>query len=142
MKHLGYIILAIIGIVCIGLLVVSDAPFIYEIYEHQDHLYASTGIGYSMEPTISNGDTIIIMLEDAPSFSINVGDVLVYWDVDDFAVAHRVYNIDNGRYFVKGDGNINADSWFVSESQVIGKVIGTISKYNFIGKALTEKILA
>jgi signal peptidase I len=141
LKHPGYVILAIISIVCIGLFVVSDAPFMYEIYEHRESLYASTGIGYSMEPTISNGDTIIILTKNAPDFSVDVGDILVYQNTDGFAVAHRVYNIDNNRYFVKGDGNKNVDSWFVSESQVIGKVIGTVSKYNVIGKALTEEIL-
>ena len=121
-------------------LIVIDIPLICEAYDKQDYIYTSVGIGWSMEPYIENGDTIVILTDDYPGFLANVGEVLVF-QYNGMAVAHRIYNIQNGRYYVKGDNNVNADSWIIDSSAVIGKIIGVVDSGNIITKYVINQIV-
>ena len=121
-------------------LIVIDIPLICEAYNKQDYIYTSVGVGWSMEPYIENGDTIVILTDDYPGFFANVGDVLVF-QYNDMAVAHRVYNIRNGNYYVKGDGNENADSWIIDDSAIIGKIIGVVDSGNIITRCIINQIV-
>lgn len=135
------IALSLVVLSVIVLLFVVDAPLICEVYDKQDYIYTSVGIGWSMEPYIENGDTIIVLTEDYPGFSAVVGDVLVYRYTDDMNVAHRIYNIQNGRYYVKGDNNDNVDYLFVREESVVGKVIGVVDNRNVIARYIVNQIV-
>lgn len=129
-------VVALLGLI----LVVVDIPLICKAYNKQDYIYTSVGLGWSMEPYIQNGDTIVILTNDYPGFFANVGDVLVF-QYDNMAVAHRIYNIQNGRYYVKGDGNINADTWIIDNSAVIGKVIGIVDSNNIVTRYIINQIV-
>lgn len=67
---------------------------IQTLNENKKYLYATVGIGISMEPTINNGDTIIILNKEAPEYSIAIGDILVFHQ-ESLVVAHRVIYIGN-----------------------------------------------
>jgi len=122
------------------ILALFDVPLAYNIYTKRDYVSTSIGIGTSMTPFIKNGDTIVILHSDYPSFALEVGEVLVFYDGDGF-IAHRIYKIDNNRFFVKGDNNPDVDIYFVSDVQVVGKVIGVIDRYNVASMYLVDKIL-
>jgi len=122
------------------LLVVVDIPLICEAYGKQDYIYTSVGVGWSMEPYIENGDTIIILTTDYPGFFANVGEVLVF-QYNNMAVAHRIYNIQNGKYYVKGDNNVNADPWMIDSNAVIGKIIGVVDGGNVITRYIINQIV-
>ena len=134
------ITLLAVVVLLVVVLVVVDIPLICETYNKQDYIYTSVGIGWSMEPYIENGDTIVILTDDYPGFFANVGDVLVF-QYNNMAVAHRIYNIQNGRYYVKGDNNVNADSWMIDSSDVIGKIIGVVDSGNIITKYIINQFV-
>jgi len=130
----------IVVVLSVVMLVVIDIPLICEAYDKQDYIYTSVGIGWSMEPYIENGDTIVVLTDDYPGFFANVGDILVF-QYNDMAVAHRIYNIQNGRYYVKGDNNVNADPWIIDSGAVIGKIIGVVDGGNIITKYIINQIV-
>ena len=85
----------------------------------------------SMEKELMVGDVAIIQKVDAKD--IVVGDIIEYTE-DNHSVVHRVIQKKqvNGIYYfiTKGDNNNTADSGYVTEKQVIGKVI---FKIRYIG---------
>jgi len=129
-------VIALLGVV----MVVVDISLVYDVYSKQDYVYTSVGLGWSMEPYIENGDTIVILTDDYPGFYANVGDVLVF-QYSDMAVAHRVYNIINGNYYVKGDGNEDVDPWIVDDGAIIGKVIGIVDNTNIVTRYIINQIV-
>ena len=133
------IVLFIFAIITFLLLI--NVVFVSNIYMDQEYLFASTGVGTSMEPYIENGDTVIVITADHPDFDIKVGDVIVYYMDDGTAVAHRVYHIDDERYFVKGDNNELRDQWSVKENQIVGKVYEVIRHNNFLQRSIVGLIL-
>ena len=136
-KVISVLVIVVLSVV---MLIVIDIPLIYDAYDKQDYIYTSVGVGWSMEPYIQNGDTIVILTADYPGFYADVGEVLVF-QYNDMAIAHRVYNIRNGNYYVKGDGNENADSWIVDNSAVIGKILGVVDSNNFITRYAINRIV-
>ena len=134
-------VLILIAFLCIIAILLSiNIVFVVDVFSKQDYIYTSVGVGWSMEPYIENGDTIVILTDDYPGFSASVGEVLVF-RYNDMAVAHRVYNIQNGRYYVKGDGNENADPWRIDNIDVIGKVIGVVDSGNIVTKYVINQIV-
>ena len=85
----------------------------------------------SMEKELMVGDVTIIQKVDAKD--IVVGDIIEYTE-DNHSVVHRVIQkkqVNSIYYFItKGDNNNTADSGYVTEKQVIGKVI---FKIRYIG---------
>jgi len=129
-----------VGIIIVLFIVILSVPpsLIQTLGENKKYLYATTGIGESMYPTIKNGDTVIIMDKEDPMYSISIGDIIVYHQ-DTLIVAHRVFFIGDGFYQVKGDNAPVID--IVLEEDVIGKVINTVDKNNFIGNALVKSLI-
>lgn len=122
------------------ILIVVDIPLVYNVSSKHDYVYTSVGLGWSMEPYIGNGDTIVILTDDYPGFYANVGDILVF-QYSDMAVAHRVYNVINGNYYVKGDSNENVDPWIVDNDDIIGKVIGIVGNNNIVTRYIINQIV-
>jgi signal peptidase I len=134
-------IITVLVVVALSFVVlVVDIPLIYEVYGKQDYIYTSVGVGWSMEPYIENGDTIVILTDDYPGFFANVGDVLVF-QYNNMAVAHRIYNIQNGNYYVKGDNNENVDPWIIDSDSVIGKIIGVVGNGNIVTRYAINQII-
>jgi len=100
---------------------------------------------YSMEPALHVGD-LLIVAGVKPS-DIRVGDIIVYKSYKE-PIVHRVIKISvvNGayRFLTKGDANMYPDqdvknplSW-VSEEEVLGKVIVVVPYLGSISLALTK----
>ena len=82
----------------------------------------------SMAPTFSAGDTIIY--EPVDTKSLQIGDIIAFWTVEDgqrFVRVHRIVEIyDGGENLIfetKGDSNSTNDPQVVHESNVLGKYV-------------------
>jgi signal peptidase I len=87
------------------------------------------GDGHSMEPNIADGDYLVLQKSSYPSFSVNEGDIILYFKEDGGTACHRVYSINSigavKRYQTVGDNNDFADKP-IYENQILGKVVGVI----------------
>ena len=108
-------------------------------------------ISGSMEPTIHKGDLLFVMGKDAENIKNGTaedkdGDIIVFnaqWiGAPQEPIVHRVidkYQIGDTWYFrTKGDANSLEDAAPVSESNVIGVVVGGIPYIGWIKIFLTE----
>jgi|GEM_PF-6980588 len=69
--------------------------------------------GGSMEPSISNGDLVLLK----PAGEIREGEVVVYRNI-----CHRVISVGEETLTTKGDANPDPDPWVVPRGEVRGKV--------------------
>lgn len=88
-----------------------------EIYSAQ-----ARGTG-SMFPLMKRGSIIIYIKPKKDE--IRIGDILIYWNWDE-QIVHRVINITDEGYILKGDNVLKADVGYVKFENVVGKVIGVI----------------
>ena len=91
-----------------------------------------------MEPVIHNGDMLVVLHEYSPDFTLEVGDILVYWYDTDTVIGHRIIDIRDDKYYVQGDTVPWRDDVAVRQESVIGKVIGIIDGGNIIGKTVVD----
>lgn len=78
----------------------------------------------SMLPILHRGDMIFLVGAAEPK----VGDIIVYEFKKDYPIVHRIIEIRDGGYVMKGDANPVTDQQYfgtppVTKSQVKGKVI-------------------
>jgi signal peptidase I len=74
--------------------------------------------GISMEPGYHTGD--LVLLRRAVDYQ--VGDVIAYYYPDMHAnVIHRIVNVKNDRYTIKGDNNSWLDGYLPTRSEILGK---------------------
>ena len=88
-----------------------------------------TGIGSSMEPTISQNDVIIVVPTNPEQ--VKVGDMITYsrnatGGMMGIFVTHRIVHIEGGLIRTKGDAMTETDDYVVEPGDVKGKVVGTI----------------
>jgi len=129
-----YLTLTVIGVfalfmLLIVLIMMITVP-ISNDFSNRDYYYISEVYGYSMYPTISNGDYVVIVDNDHPNFNIKNGDIVVYYNQDlDLYIAHRIvysYTANGMEYFVtKGDNNNYYDDP-ITYNQIEGKVMHVI----------------
>lgn len=106
----GWIALAAISLVVLGLLAITIGP---RFLPYQALIVRSG----SMSPTIPTGS--IVFYTKIPSAKVKVGDVIVFAKPGETneKVTHRVFKIGQsatGRYFItKGDANGSPDDWRV-----------------------------
>lgn len=105
-----------------------------------------TIISGSMEPNVSVYDVVIAV--DTDISKLKVGDIITFistWDVNyGLTVTHRVVEISknvNGEYQIttKGDNNQTKDSSTVTQSNLVGKVVGRIPQLGRIQFFLATK---
>lgn len=94
--------------------------------------FLAVGSG-SMEPTLYRGDMILI--EKTGDYDkIQEGEVLVYQH-GEVIVVHRIQEKrahgDEHVFITKGDANAEADSWIISQKDIIGIVRGKITAFGF-----------
>lgn len=72
----------------------------------------------SMEPTIAVGDIVIVHPGE-----YHIGEAIAYTmpGRENVVVTHRIVEVKDGAYITKGDANAEADSWLVSEADILGK---------------------
>ena len=73
--------------------------------------------GISMNPLLYKGDFAVVRAQS----SYHVGEVVLYQNqVLHKSVLHRIYLIQNGNYFFKGDNNDFVDPGYATRSELIG----------------------
>jgi signal peptidase I len=98
----------------------------------------------SMEPTINEGDIVVVQRDSTYS----VGDIVTYeFSEDDHLVTHRLIGGSAAEGFtIKGDANESPDRHSVDQSQIIGKVIaiipGSVALVPFFGKSIIPFAIA
>ena len=107
-KLLGWVVLAVAGLIVLGLVAVTVGP---RFLPYQALIVRSG----SMSPTIPTGS--IVFYKKVNAADVKVGDIIVFAKpgVPGEKVTHRVYQIGHsatGSYFVtKGDANGTPDDW-------------------------------
>lgn len=137
MSDRGYIALAI-SLIFLTFFVYSVSLFGWNTFEqlalHNQSYGVAVAIGNSMYPTIKNGAIIVYVKEN----NVKIGDIVLYdatldprylpwikpneW-FEHIVIAHRVIEVTELGYVVKGDNNPLADPWFVKKDQIIGKAV-------------------
>lgn len=78
----------------------------------------------SMAPYLNVGDIIIV---DKYTSEIQVGDIVVFVDPSNRLCVHRIVEIKHSDhkevYLTKGDGNPTPDPWYLTRSEIVGKVV-------------------
>lgn len=95
----------------------------------------------SMEPTIKNGDVIII--KKIPEEKLEDGDIITFKQNADI-ITHRISKIEeeNGKkYITKGDNNNLEDSAKITYQEIKGKKVITIPYLGKIMNILENKIV-
>ena len=102
--------------------------FLTGIYSNLFRYWVATIASGSMSPTIEVGDIVVVdkWYADNPQ-ELEIGDILVF-KVLNTLYTHRIINITekNNNYYIrtKGDYKDNAeDTWIVTKSDIVGKVI-------------------
>lgn len=125
------LVICITLLVCFFLFISSNPLLMKQVYDNKEYIVISIGMGSSMEPRISQGDRVVILVKESPEFHLSVGDVAVYVH-EQRLIAHRVIAIQNDMYLFKGDNVPHIDQ-MVSEDEIFGKVIGTVERHNVFG---------
>jgi len=98
---------------------VSSSSNIESILE-KDGFYLFTGSGSSMWPLIRDGiDTIEVRPVRQP---LAAGDVVLFRDAEDKYVLHRILEVKEDCYLVRGDNTYAPD--LVTEEKIIGVMLG------------------
>ena len=97
---------------------------------------------YSMDPTFTRGDAVIIKKMDSSEKKLLQKDDVIQYRRKDTTVIHRIVDIvDNQRergYILKGDNNESDDPFIVYDNQIIGKATLIIPKLGYPSVWLSE----
>lgn len=155
-KLISKVLSVICSIVLVILLVVGAFMFVFNMkaksYERRGMEYTApfglyTIISGSMEPNVEVYDVVVAV--DTDISDIKVGDIITFvstWDVNfGYTVTHRVVEInknENGEYQLstKGDNNQSKDGSVVTQSNLVGKVVGRIPQLGQVQVFLATKL--
>lgn len=144
------------SIILVVLLIIGGMMFFFNVkskaYQKNGMEYTSpfglyTIVSGSMEPNIEVYDVVVAAETDIST--IRVGDVVTFisnWSVNSgVTVTHRVVEIattENGEYQLttKGDNNQAIDGGYVTQRNLIGKVVGRIPQLGQLQFFLATKI--
>lgn len=92
----------------------------------------------SMEPTINNGDVVIIKkINNEELFS---GDIITFKQKEE-CITHRILKIEENKYTTKGDNNNTEDMEIVEFSNIEGKYVISVPKLGKIIQILNNKLI-
>lgn len=84
--------------------------------------------GHSMEPTIRNGQEILISSLPYLIFRIKVGDIIAFNNLGKLIVK-RVKSINRGKFLVEGDNKTDSKEFgWIEKDRIMGKVIYILKK--------------
>jgi len=147
---------SVCSVILVILLIVGAFMFYFNLkaksYQKQGKEYTApfglyTIISGSMEPNVSVYDVVIAVDQDISK--IKVGDIITFissWDINyGITVTHRVVGISKneaGEYqlLTKGDNNGTADGGTVTQSNLIGKVVGRLPQLGRLQFFLATKM--
>lgn len=150
--------LAVAAVVGIALMFVPYAMVPSEVYgQGFDQYRIRKVVGTSMEPTISEGDWVLLRTSDNPLFSVEVGDVVVFFPdktalLNPEAMAyirwgiptiHRVVHLYDDYVLTKGDNPELPSDFYFRRGEIRGEAIKVFEQPNpielwIIGKFKTE----
>lgn len=101
-------------------------------------------ISESMEPSIHDGDYIIIKKTDCSE--LEAGDIICFYSLDEEIFGkmntHRIIRrLDDGSFVTKGDANYDEDSAAVTAENIIGKYEGKVRFLRWINSFASVKKL-
>lgn len=151
LKKLSKIISNILFWILMGVIILLIFYIVMvKIYAKQDRLdeikfNMYTILTTSMEKTIMAGDVVIDYKNNNNVYE--VGDIITFYSNrgnGQITITHRIIDIkiENGKYFysTKGDNNNTPDTNYVSQDDVIGKVIFVIPKVGFVQEFILSKV--
>jgi len=131
---------------------VSPNNFLDVVLLYPDCHSVIPGYGESMLPVIKDGDYLVVRWANHPHFDIDVGDIVIYIPPSDIfnlpdneliLICHRIVatNQEQNKYILKGFGNEQLDRWSVPMDNVIGKVITTIDRGDWISYTVSGRLV-
>lgn len=97
---------------------------------------------YSMDPTFTRGDAVIIKKMDSSEKKLLQKDDVIQYRRKDTTVIHRIVDIVDNQgergYILKGDNNESDDPFIVYDNQIIGKATLIIPKLGYPSVWLSE----
>lgn len=97
---------------------------------------------YSMAPTFTRGDAVIIKKMDSSEKKLLQKDDVIQYRRKDTTVIHRIVDIVDNQgergYILKGDNNESDDPFIVYDNQIIGKATLIIPKLGYPSVWLSE----
>ncbi len=97
-----------------------------------------TVLSGSMEPEFYPGDLVVSLHKNRAN--IKEGDIITFRDGDEI-VTHRIIDKTKDGYITKGDNNNAADSFAVSNDNIIGKVLFDIPNAGYIIQFLAKPMV-
>ncbi|MDK2562963.1 signal peptidase I [Romboutsia sedimentorum] len=97
-----------------------------------------TVLSGSMEPEFYPGDLVVSLHKNRAN--IKEGDIITFRDNDEI-VTHRIIDKTQEGYITKGDNNNAADSFAVSNDNIIGKVLFDIPNAGYIIQFLAKPMV-
>jgi nickel-type superoxide dismutase maturation protease len=83
-------------------------------------------VGHSMEPTIKNGETVLVSNLFYAFKTPKIGDIVAFRDGDEVLIK-RITSISKEKYFLAGDNQRDSldsrKSGLISKQKILGKVI-------------------
>ena len=97
---------------------------------------------YSMDPTFTRGDAVIIKKMDSSEKKLLQKDDVIQYRRKDTTIIHRIVDIVDNQgergYILKGDNNESDDPFIVYDNQIIGKATLIIPKLGYPSVWLSE----
>ncbi len=97
-----------------------------------------TVLSGSMEPEFYPGDLVVSLHKNRAN--IKEGDIITFRENDEI-VTHRIIDKTQEGYITKGDNNNAADSFAVSNDNIIGKVLFDIPNAGYIIQFLAKPMV-
>lgn len=84
-------------------------------------------LGHSMEPTLKNGEEVLVSYIPYLFKNLNVNDIVAVRDKSGKVLIKRIEKISDKKFFIKGDNSVDSlDSrsfGYIEKKQILGKVI-------------------
>ena len=109
----GFLLVSLVVVSLFGIISASSDP----VYLYDDNMTIRI-TGYSMYPTLNNGEIVNCGVSE----NYSAGDIVVYADIDNSLVCHRIVGSVFGKFLLKGDNNLLPDLKLVSLGDIVCKV--------------------
>ncbi len=125
-------------------LALNSTLLIFSSLKYPSGIRIFTNKSYSMSPTITPSDVIVVMKQYP--YSYDKGDIITFYSYArgknrPMIITHRIYRLGGNVYITKGDTNLAIDKEYVRPRLIIGKVVVIIPYLGIYLSALKNKLL-